>query len=36
MNITNNTIIMLGIFLVACLMMVSRGAYAGIAGYVSS
>ena len=34
MNITNNTIIILSIFLLACLMMVSRGAHAGIAGHV--
>jgi hypothetical protein len=34
MNTANNTIIILSIFLLACLMMVSRGAYAGIAGHV--
>jgi hypothetical protein len=34
MNTANNTIIILSIFLVACLMLVSRGAHAGIAGHV--
>jgi hypothetical protein len=34
MNTANNTIIILSIFLVACLMLVSQGAYAGIAGHV--
>lgn len=34
MNTANNTIIILSIFLVACLMLVSQGAHAGIAGHV--
>jgi hypothetical protein len=34
MNTANKTIIILSIFLVACLMLVSQGAYAGIAGHV--
>ncbi len=34
MNSANNTFIILGILLAACLLMLSRGAYAGIAGHV--
>lgn len=34
MNTANNTMIILSIFLVACLMLVSQRAYAGIAGHV--
>lgn len=34
MNTANNTIIIISIFLVACLMLLSQGAYAGIAGHV--
>jgi len=34
MNSTSNTVIILSIILVACLMLVSKGAYAGIAGHV--
>ena len=34
MNTANNVIIVLSILLLACLMLVSRGAYAGIAGHV--
>lgn len=34
MNTANHTMIILGILLAACLMLLSRGAYAGIAGHV--
>jgi FecR protein len=34
MNTANNTIIIISIFLAACLMLLSHGAYAGMAGHV--